>query len=218
MANVQSLPLSQLLAVVFMAGAGYKQGDGYSSRHVSAWHAYQPPANLLERVEAAMRDAIDAKAVCCNLWSILGADGETDGVNKARELSQQATTSQVRKAALDQIYEALNVDNQTDAMAKIDRMIRPHPMPPPTPERIFLDAVLEELSRARAKFPGDNLNTIAMMEEAGEVAKAVLEESPERVRRECIQLAVMAARITLDGDSSTDTYRRRYHELGPVNS
>lgn len=81
---------------------------------------------------------------------------------------------------------------------------------------VFLMAVRAEIIRARTKFPGDNLTTIAMFEEAGEVAKAVLDESPEAIRVECIQLACMAARITLDGDSSTTKYRAERRGLGPI--
>ena len=74
-----------------------------------------------------------------------------------------------------------------------------------------------ELRRARAKFPADdNLTTIAMFEEAGEVAKAVLSEDPAAVRKECVQLAVMAMRIVLDGDPSTTAYRAKYHQLPPL--
>jgi len=80
----------------------------------------------------------------------------------------------------------------------------------------FLVEVSAEIERARAKFPGDNLTTIAMFEEAGEVAKAVLSESPEAIRKECVQLACMAARITLDGDTSTTGYRAAQHGLAPI--
>lgn len=71
----------------------------------------------------------------------------------------------------------------------------------------FLADVRVEIVRARTKFPGDNLTTIALMEEVGEVAKAVLDETPERVRKEAVQVACMAARLVLDGDSSTTAYR-----------
>lgn len=74
-----------------------------------------------------------------------------------------------------------------------------------------------ELDRAQSKFPAsDNLTTIAMFEEAGEVAKAVLSEDPAAVRKECVQLAVMAMRIVLDGDPSTTAYRAKYHGLPPL--
>lgn len=74
-----------------------------------------------------------------------------------------------------------------------------------------------ELRRARASFPAvDNLTTIAMLEEAGEVAKAVLSEDPAAVRKECVQLAVMAMRIVLDGDPSTTAYRAKHHGLPPL--
>lgn len=74
----------------------------------------------------------------------------------------------------------------------------------------LLHEIREELNRARGLFPADdNLTTIAMMEEAGEVAKAVLSEDPRAVRKECVQLAVMAMRIVLDGDWSTRGYRAK---------
>jgi putative DNA primase/helicase len=79
----------------------------------------------------------------------------------------------------------------------------------------FLLEVRAEVDRARAKFPGDNLTTIALFEEAGEVAKAVLQENPEKLRKEAIQLACMALRVVLDGDVSTTAYRARLG-LGPL--
>jgi len=81
----------------------------------------------------------------------------------------------------------------------------------------FLAEVKAEITRARAKFPGDNLTTIALMEEVGEVAKAALDESPEALRKEAVQVACMAARMALDGDSSTDAYRAR-RGLQPLRS
>lgn len=71
----------------------------------------------------------------------------------------------------------------------------------------FLSAVARELARARKLFPGANLNGLAMMEEAGEVAKAMLDEPLDNIRKECVQLAAMAARIALEGDLSVNAYR-----------
>lgn len=75
------------------------------------------------------------------------------------------------------------------------------------PVDAFLDDVRAELIRARAKFPGDRIMTIALAEEFGELAKAVLDEPAANVRKEAVQTAVMAARIVLDGDGSVNEWR-----------
>ena len=72
----------------------------------------------------------------------------------------------------------------------------------------FLDDVERELRRARAKFPGDRIMCIALLEEVGELAKAMLDESAENVRKEAVQVATMAARIALDGDGSVAEWRK----------
>ncbi|MFO7066699.1 hypothetical protein P3E12_22355, partial [Pseudomonas aeruginosa] len=63
----------------------------------------------------------------------------------------------------------------------------------------FLGEVRAELLRARSKFPGDRIMTIALAEEFGELCKAVLDEPAANVRKEAVQTAVMAARVVLDG-------------------
>jgi hypothetical protein len=67
--------------------------------------------------------------------------------------------------------------------------------------------ILEELERARAKFPGKNVTFAALVEEVGELATAVFEESADRVRKEAIQVAVMAMRMILDGDHCYEPWR-----------
>lgn len=71
----------------------------------------------------------------------------------------------------------------------------------------FLDEVRAELLRARSKFPGDRIMTIALAEEFGELCKAVLDEPAANVRKEAVQTAVMAARVVLDGDGSVTAWR-----------
>lgn len=71
----------------------------------------------------------------------------------------------------------------------------------------FLAEVRAELIRARSKFPGDRIMTIALAEEFGELCKAVLDEPAANVRREAVQTAVMAARVVLDGDGSVNSWR-----------
>lgn len=72
----------------------------------------------------------------------------------------------------------------------------------------FFAEVRAELIRARAKFPGDRIMTLALAEEFGELCKAVLDESSAAVRKEAVQTAVMACRVAIDGDGSVDSWRR----------
>lgn len=75
------------------------------------------------------------------------------------------------------------------------------------PVDLFLAEVRAELVRARAKFPGDRIMTIALAEEFGELCKAILDEPAANVRKEAVQTAVMAARVVLDGDGSVAEWR-----------
>jgi hypothetical protein len=75
------------------------------------------------------------------------------------------------------------------------------------PVEQFLSEIREELLRARSKFPGNRIMTIALAEEFGELCKAILDESAASVRKEAIQTAVMCARVVLDGDGSVISWR-----------
>lgn len=75
------------------------------------------------------------------------------------------------------------------------------------PEQHLADDILAELVRARTKFPGKNVTFAALVEEVGELATATFEESRARVRREAVQVAVMAMRMVLDGDHTFDGWR-----------
>jgi hypothetical protein len=71
----------------------------------------------------------------------------------------------------------------------------------------LLDEIKAELARARAKFPSNGVTMLALMEEVGELAKATFEEPRENVRAEAVQVAVMAMRVALDGDSTLNDWR-----------
>ncbi|MEQ5770025.1 hypothetical protein NFH98_20855 [Halomonas sp. H33-56] len=73
----------------------------------------------------------------------------------------------------------------------------------------FLIEVENEHGAAVDKFPSPEASMCALTEEVGELAKALLEESPERVRREAIQVATMAMRVALEGDPTLNGYRHR---------
>jgi len=66
-----------------------------------------------------------------------------------------------------------------------------------------------EVRYAREKFPGDEVTFAALVEEVGELATALIEESSDRIRKEAIQVAAMAIRIVLDGDCSFDSIREK---------
>jgi NTP pyrophosphatase (non-canonical NTP hydrolase) len=71
----------------------------------------------------------------------------------------------------------------------------------------LMDEISDELSNARNKFPGKNVTFAALVEEVGELATATFEESRENVRKEAVQVAVMAMRMVLDGDHTFDNWR-----------
>ncbi len=77
-----------------------------------------------------------------------------------------------------------------------------------SPEIELASEILEELKRARVKFPGRNVTFAALVEEVGELAKATFEEDRKSVRKEAVQVAVMAMRMVLDGDHTFDEWRR----------
>lgn len=87
------------------------------------------------------------------------------------------------------------------------------PEPEPQPHRCelvqFLENVGEEVQNARDKFPGRELTMTALTEEVGELARALMDESRQRVYNEAVQVAAMAARVVLDGDSGADARRQR---------
>lgn len=71
----------------------------------------------------------------------------------------------------------------------------------------FTVAVKTELSRAREKFPSNNLGMIALVEEVGELAQALLKWKAgkfgfDRVFDEAVQVATMAQRVAVESDAS----------------
>jgi hypothetical protein len=69
--------------------------------------------------------------------------------------------------------------------------------------------ILEELERARTKFPGNKHQLTAMNEEVGELNQAILQnhytpkkKSDSEVYWEAVQTAAMAIRVGTEGDST----------------
>lgn len=82
-------------------------------------------------------------------------------------------------------------------------------------DREFTEAVLAEVKRARAKFPGANATNAALVEEVGEVSTALMFEPWNMVRAECVQVAAMALRLAIEGDATFKDWReKKIHENG----
>lgn len=67
----------------------------------------------------------------------------------------------------------------------------------------WIEATLNEVARARKKFPNPDLLTTAFAEEAGELVKAILDNyhgMPSNVYEEAIQVIAMAVRLIEEGD------------------
>lgn len=72
-----------------------------------------------------------------------------------------------------------------------------------------LRALAAEIEAARAKFPGNRFLLTALVEEVGELAKALLQnQHPEEIEREALQVACVAIRIIEEGDATFATLRQ----------
>jgi nicotinic acid phosphoribosyltransferase len=79
----------------------------------------------------------------------------------------------------------------------------------------FTAAVQKEIAHARTKFPGSEANGPAMIEEVGEVCKALMYEPWQNVVAECVQVAAMAQRLATEGDDTMRAFREKHvHDFG----
>ena len=72
----------------------------------------------------------------------------------------------------------------------------------------YENQVRRELKNAREKFPGTFGAFVALIEEVGEVAKAILQEDYRSVERELKQVSTMAHRVATEGDGHISQLRR----------
>ena len=150
------------------------------------------------------------REVCCML-----DDCETSGPvgEEVHTITDESLTKV--SAILDRIdalpFEEPGVILGTGAMlqAAIKQTLQTYPPQPSVSvaEDALCSEILAELTRARAKFPGKNVTFAALVEEVGELATATFEESADRVRKEAVQVAVMAMRMILDGDHCYEPWR-----------
>ena len=76
------------------------------------------------------------------------------------------------------------------------------------PDIKFMLDLKAELQRARQLHPDNQVLYTALGEEVGELAKALLEEEPERIYAEAVQVACVACRIATEGDATMVAWRR----------
>ncbi len=73
------------------------------------------------------------------------------------------------------------------------------------PSLASLTDLIDEVVRARAKFPHSKFLLTALGEEFGELCRAFLQQQgPERVREEALQVACLAMRIYEESDPLYD--------------
>lgn len=71
------------------------------------------------------------------------------------------------------------------------------------PLQTTLSAVVAEVARARFKHRGNENLCVALTEEVGELAQALLDHgNGERAREEAVQVACVAIRIIEEGDAA----------------
>ena len=78
---------------------------------------------------------------------------------------------------------------------------------PKEKEDKFFDELKCEIERARIKHPGNELLMVALMEEVGELAQALVDESKERIYEEALHVATVAVRIAVEGDATIERIR-----------
>ena len=77
-----------------------------------------------------------------------------------------------------------------------------------SPDGLVFIMIRDELKAAREAFPGQTHMLCAMVEEVGELAKALMEHdrqqgtSVQEVLREAVQVAAMAIRVAVEGDDN----------------
>lgn len=66
-----------------------------------------------------------------------------------------------------------------------------------------------EVERGTNMYPNPDGLLAALMEEVGELARALMSQTKNRVREEAIQVAALALRIALEGDPTLNKIRER---------
>lgn len=158
----------------------------------------------------------DGAADTGTLGKKCGGPGSEGTVDIAPEGGGRMTISVIgtrtRRTLIERARVAGESEGSTSTEPKAERHVAQmvaNDMAVMTAEQDLAADILAELNRARAKFPGKNVTFAALVEEVGELATATFEESAHHVRKEAVQVAVMAMRMVLDGDHVYDAWRAK---------
>lgn len=80
----------------------------------------------------------------------------------------------------------------------------------------LLQGIRKEAMQGIESYPDANGLMVALMEEVGELARAMMSEPRDRVRDEAVQVAALAIRIALEGDPTLDGIRARRNADTPL--
>jgi len=73
------------------------------------------------------------------------------------------------------------------------------------PTAFTVSLLLKEIERCRMKFPGNRFLLVALVEEVGELAEALVSGTKEEIVKEAVQVACVAVRIAEEGDATSYT-------------
>ncbi|TCP43966.1 hypothetical protein [Rhodovulum marinum] len=179
-----------------------------------------PVAEIAAMIEAAIESSVEdalAESARAQAEALRALENDHErNVDRATEaafergrrdmLDEIARADAATFRALDPLVGSRPERLRIDVSAHGDRGCGAVFVPHPAEAELFAE-IAEELYRARAKFPGENVTFAALVEEVGELATSLFSEDRARVRAEAVQVAVMALRVVLDGDHTFDAWR-----------
>lgn len=82
----------------------------------------------------------------------------------------------------------------------------------------LLQSIRQEAMQGIESYPDASGLMVALMEEVGELARAMMSETRDRVKDEAVQVAALAIRIAIEGDPTLDAIRARRNADKPLPS
>lgn len=80
----------------------------------------------------------------------------------------------------------------------------------------LLQSIRKEAMQGIESYPDASGLMVALMEEVGELARAMMSEPRDRVRDEAVQVAALAIRVALEGDPALDGIRAKRNADDPL--